>query len=147
MKRDRRKAAEWFEKGGGEPKKAKGRPSNAVGHWMLRVFADAALAGCFLAGLAGLPYGGSREDLLGAAYLGVVALMFHALAWYMRPQAQKRLPRALHITVGSLLLVLLAGIVSVFLGGGVVEPEDIWIMGWLAALIALAAWRGFRKTK
>ena len=47
----------------------------------------------------------------------------------------------------TLLLVLLAGIVSVFLGGGVVDPEDIWIMGWLAALIALAAWRGFRKTK
>ena len=149
VKRDRKKAKEWFEKGGGEPDKQQRQRqhSNAVGHWMLRVLADAALCGCFAAGLNALSYGGSREDGLGAAYLGVVALMFHALAWYMRPKEAKRAPRGLHIAAAVILLVLLAAIVSVFLGGGVVDPVDLWIIGWLAALLALAVFRAFRKKK
>ena len=149
MERDCRKAREWYEKGGGEPDRLKKerQHANAVGHWMLRVLADAALVGCFFAGISGFSLDGGREDLIGAAYLGAVALMFHALARYMRPKDPKRAPRWLHLLLASLLLILLLGIVSVFLGGGVVDPVDVWIVSWIAALIALAAWRGFRKPK
>lgn len=148
VKRDRRKAKAWLEKSGTEAKvQQKRQHANAVGHWMLRVCADAALVGCFLAGVTGLSYPHSREDLLGAAYLGTVALIFHALALYMRPKAQKHAPRALHIALGAILAVLLLAILSVFLGGGVVDPVDLWIIGWLAALLALAVFRAFRKKK
>ena len=149
VRRDRKKAAAWFEKGGGVPDKLQKQreKSKAVGHWIMRVFADAALVGCFFAGLNGLSWGGSREDLIGAAYLGTLALIFHALAFYLRPLKGKRAPRRLHLILAAILLVFMILILSVFLGGGVVDPEDVWILGWLAALFALALWRGFRKKK
>ena len=146
VKRDRKRAAEWQERSIADPKVRQQRQhANAVGHWMLRVCADAALAGCFLAGVTGLSYPRSREDLIGAVYLGTVALIFHALALYMRPKEQKRAPRAVHIVLGAVLVILLLAILSVFWGGGVVDPEDIWIIGWIAAIAALALYRAFRK--
>ena len=149
VKRDREKAAEWASRSGGEAaeQQKKRQHANAVGHWMLRVCADAALVGCFLAGVTGLSYPRSREDLIGAAYLGTLALIFHALALYMRPKEQKRAPRALHIVLGAVLVIMLLAILTVFFGGGVVDAEDIWIIGWIAALAALAFYRAFRKPK
>jgi hypothetical protein len=85
------------------------------------------------------------EAIIGAVYLGTVALIFHALALYMRPKEQKRAPRAVHIVLGAVLVILLLAILSVFWGGGVVDPEDIWIIGWIAAIAALALYRAFRK--
>ena len=145
VKRDRKKAAEWSKKGGRDEELQKQRQrSNAVGHWMLRVTADASLVGCFFAGFSGFSTY-DRQDLIGAAYLATLALMFHALAWYMRPKPQKHLPRAVHVVLFLVLLTLLLAILSVLLAGGVTDPEDIWILGWLAALTALSAWRAFRK--
>ena len=152
IKRDKKQAAFWLgkaaEEGYLDPDAINGRKrqhANAVGHWILRVFADAALVGCFFAGLNGLSYPRSREDLIGAAYLGILAVIFHALGWYMRPVPQKRAPRWIHIVLGAILAVILLAIMAVFAGGGVVDPEDIWIVGWIAALAALAFFRAFQK--
>ena len=111
------------------------------------IFFQKRSVGCFFAGYSGLSWRGSREDLVGAAYFGTLALIFHALAFYLRPLKPKRAPRRLHLILAAILLLFLILIVAVFFGGGVADPEDIWILGWLAALFGLALWRGFRKKK
>ena len=152
VKRDRRKAAEWLEKAGEEAKRrqAAQRNKNAPAYWMMRLFGDLLALGCFYSGMIGLSSATAKarhDGLVGMAYFAAVMLFFWTLAYFLRPAKQKRLPRALHFVLAGILLVLLAAIFFVFARGGVVDPVDIWIVSWIAALAALALYRGFRKKK
>lgn len=105
-------------------------------------------AACFFAGFSGFfadPAGPQRSDLVSALYFGLLAAVFYLLAFFLRPAQPKRLPRALHFVLGGVLALMLLAISMVFFGGGVIDPGDVWVMGWLAALAALAFWRGARK--
>ena len=112
---------------------------------MLRLFADAFLAVGFLAGLDGVSY--FEPDLEGALDFLLLGALFCFCAWLYEPEGRKRAPRALHGVLGALLVVMLLAIALVFFGGGVVDPSDLWIVGWLLALAALAFYRAFHKKK